>query len=158
MNSCPCGWQGHANGRCRCTPEQVRRYRGKVSGPILDRLDLLIEVPALAAETLAQPRVTGEPTARVRERVDAARLRQQERQGHSNAALAAENMERHVEASAEAVQLLRQAAERLSLSARSWHRTLKVARTIADLAGSVGVDKPHLAEALQYRRPFTETP
>jgi magnesium chelatase family protein len=157
MNPCPCGWQGHPNGRCHCTPEQIRRYRGRLSGPILDRLDLLIEVPALSTDILAQVG-GGEDSASVRERVEAAMTRQSQRQGCANARLGPGDTEQYANASPEAICLLRQAAERLSLSARSWHRVLKVARTIADLAGSARIEKPHLAEALQYRRPFTESP
>jgi magnesium chelatase family protein len=157
MNPCPCGWQGHPNGRCRCTPEQIRRYRGRISGPILDRLDLLIEVPALPAETLAQSGARHESSAVVRERVWRAMARQYARQGCRNAHLGPEMVETHAHAGEDAIRLLRQASERLMLSARSWHRVLKVARTIADLAGSAGLDKTHVAEALQYRRPFTET-
>jgi magnesium chelatase family protein len=157
MNPCPCGWQGHPNGRCRCTPDQIRRYRGRISGPILDRLDLLIEVPALPTDTLSQSG-GGETSASVRARVEAALARQLQRQGQTNARLGPSAIDQYAQASPEAIQLLRQAAERLSLSARSWHRVLKVARTIADLAASSRIEKPHLAEALQYRRPFAEPP
>ncbi len=154
MNPCPCGWQGHPNGRCRCTPDQIHRYRSKISGPILDRMDLLIEVPALDTETLAGG--GGETSAAVERRVRQAHERQQQRQACSNARLEAGQVDTHMGATAEALALLQQAATRLNLSARSWHRTLKVARTIADLAGHEALEKSHLAEALQYRRPFLE--
>ncbi|MDR0672975.1 MAG: YifB family Mg chelatase-like AAA ATPase [Zoogloeaceae bacterium] len=157
MNPCPCGWQGHPNGRCRCSPDRVERYRSRISGPILDRMDLLIEVPALPAETLAQAG-GGESSARVRARVAAAVARQQARQGVENARLGPENIERHAAMRPEAATLMTQAAARLNLTARSWHRVIKVARTIADLAESVGIEKKHLAEALQYRRPFIGSP
>ena len=157
MNPCPCGWQGHPNGRCRCTPDQIRRYRSRISGPILDRMDLLIEVPALDADTLARAG-GGESSASVRPRVEAALTLQQQRQGCCNARLEPGQVESRAEATGEALGLLQQAAARLDLSARSWHRVLKVARTIADLAGSPRVEKLHLAEALQYRRPFNENP
>ncbi|WP_303786303.1 YifB family Mg chelatase-like AAA ATPase [Azovibrio restrictus] len=155
MNPCPCGWQGHPNGRCRCTPDQIRRYRSKISGPILDRMDLIVEVPALPPETLAQTG-TGEASATVRQRVAAALSRQQQRQGVANARLGPAQADTHLRPEADALALLQQAAVRLDLSARSWHRVLKVARTIADLADSPSIRKIHLAEALQYRRPFSE--
>jgi magnesium chelatase family protein len=156
MNPCPCGWQGHPNGRCHCSPDKIQRYRGRISGPILDRMDLLIEVPALPAETLAQTG-GGESSTQIRTRVTAATARQRARQGVANARLGPENIERHAAMSAEAANLLTHAAARLDLTARSWHRVIKVARTIADLAMSVGIEKNHLAEALQYRRPFIES-
>ena len=151
MNPCPCGYLGHPNGRCRCTPDQVARYRRKISGPLLDRFDLQIEVPDVPQEDLTGG-ATGEPSAAVRARVAAARDRQLERQGKANVALAASEMDRHCAPEARGAAVLRQAIGRLSLSARGYHRVLKVARTIADLAGAKRIASDHIAEAIQYRR------
>ncbi|HZX33023.1 MAG TPA: YifB family Mg chelatase-like AAA ATPase [Rhodocyclaceae bacterium] len=151
MNPCPCGWQGHPNQKCRCSPEQVARYRGKISGPLLDRIDLQIEVPALPAETL-QAKAEGEPSANVRQRVEAAIQRQQDRQGKPNARLTVAEVESHCQPDTKGADLLKQAMARLDLSARAYHRILKVARTIADLSGSPAIAAPHIAEAIQYRR------
>jgi len=151
MNPCPCGFLGHGNGKCRCTPDQVARYRGKLSGPFLDRIDLLIEVPALPADALAgQP--DGENSSSVRQRVEAALERQQARQGKPNARLSAAEVDARCAPDDSGGKLLKQATTQLDLSARAWHRILKVARTIADLAGSEAVRAPHVAEAIQYRR------
>ena len=151
MNPCPCGYLGHANGKCRCTPGQVARYRGKISGPLLDRIDLQIEVPALAeAELTGQ--AAGEPSAAIRGRVEAAYARQQSRQGKANADLTTKEIECFCQPDAAGDALLKLAIGRLSLSARAYHRVLKVARTIADLAGSEGIGSAHIAEAIQYRR------
>lgn len=153
MNPCPCGWLGSARA-CRCTPEQVARYQGRLSGPLLDRIDLHVEVPAIApAELLDAP--AGEPTQRVQSRCAAARARAMERQAKDNHALHGEEIDRHAALSASAGAFLRQAAGRLGWSARSTHRVLKVARTIADLAGSAAVEAVHVAEAVQYRRGLT---
>lgn len=151
MNPCPCGWLGHANGKCRCTPDQVARYRGKISGPLLDRIDLQIEVPALASEAL-QGAADGEPSAKVRLRVENALARQQARQGKANARLTAAEIDCFCIPDAAASTLLKQAMARLDLSARAYHRILKVARTIADLAGNADITAAHVAEAVQYRR------
>ena len=151
MNPCPCGYLGHANGKCRCTPDQVARYRGKISGPLLDRIDLQIEVPALAeAELTGQ--VAGEPSAAIRGRVETAYARQQTRQGKTNADLTSKEIECYCQPDEAGEALLKLAIGRLSLSARAYHRVLKVARTIADLAGSEGIASSHIAEAIQYRR------
>jgi len=155
MNPCPCGWLGHASGRCRCAPDQVARYRGHVSGPLIDRLDLAIEVPAVAAEALALSggvQGDGETSATVSARVATAHRRQVERQGKANARLAAAEVAQHCRPEAAAERLLAQAMARLSLSARAYHRILKVARTIADLAGSDALVAEHVAEAIQFRR------
>jgi magnesium chelatase family protein len=151
MNPCPCGFHGDASGKCRCTPDQVARYRGRLSGPLLDRIDLLIEVPALPSSQLSDP-PEGESSATVRQRVSAAHARQQLRQGRSNAELAIADIDRHCQPDAAGQRLLSQAGERLGLSARAWHRVLKVARTIADLAASNTITASHVAEAIQYRR------
>jgi magnesium chelatase family protein len=155
MNPCPCGWLGHASARCTCSLEQVRRYRSRVSGALYDRIDMAIEVPAVAASEMGAKSVpTGniETSSTVRQRVGAAHARQIERQGKANARLTAGEVDRHCERSPRAETLLAQAMSRLSLSARGYHRVLKVARTIADLQGSPSVEPAHVAEAIAYRR------
>ncbi|NSL55754.1 YifB family Mg chelatase-like AAA ATPase [Uliginosibacterium aquaticum] len=151
MNPCPCGFLGHPKRACRCTPDQVARYRGKLSGPLLDRIDLTMEVGSLSADEL-QTAPTGEATSAVRTRVIAAHARQHARQGKANAHLAAGEIETHCVADDKAKALLRQAIERLGLSARAYHRSLRVARSIADLAGAEVIGAAHVAEAVQYRR------
>jgi magnesium chelatase family protein len=153
MNPCPCGWRGDASGRCACTPDQVARYRGRLSGPLLDRIDLVIDVPAPPAEALALSANAPAPeSAQVRERVAEARERQRARQVAPNARLDAPGVARHCVPSESAQRLLAQAQRRLALSARGYHRVAKVARTIADLAGSEAIDAAHVAEAIGYRR------
>ena len=149
MNPCPCGH--HPAARCRCTPDQISRYRGRLSGPLLDRIDLLIEVPAVPAEQLATA-ADGEPSAQVRARVVSAMTRQQSRQAVSNARLNTAAIDRHCQPDEAGSLLLQRASAQLGLSARAWHRILKVARTIADLAGSDIIGASHIAEAIQYRR------
>jgi magnesium chelatase family protein len=151
MNPCPCGYLGHPGGKCRCTPDQVVRYRGKLSGPLLDRIDMHIEVPAVPeGDLLAQP--GGEASATVRARVERARGRAVARQGKANAELAAPEVDRLCGADAQAQALLKHAIARLDLSARAFHRILKLARTIADVADSDTIASNHVAEAIQYRR------
>ena len=151
MNPCPCGYLGEA--RCRCTPDQVARYRGKLSGPFLDRIDLMVEVPAVTEADLAA-RGGGESSAVVRERVVRARGIQLARQGRINAQLTAAEVDRHCLPDCAGAQLLKQAMVRLGLSARAYHRVLKVARSIADLAGVEHIGGAQVAEAIQYRRGF----
>ena len=150
MNPCPCGYLGHYSGRCRCTPDQVQRYRSRISGPLLDRIDLHVEVPTMRERELADAQA-GEPSRAVQMRVEAARAKQLERQGVPNARLEGGAIERHCAADDAALELLRQAISRLALSARGFHRVLNAARTIADLAGSERLRTLHVAEALQYR-------
>ena len=151
MNPCPCGWQGHPAGKCRCTPDQVARYRGKLSGPLLDRIDLMLDVPAVAEADLSA-RGDGESSTMVRTRVTAARTVQLERQGKPNALLSPDDVERYARPDDAGAQLLKQAMARLSLTARAYHRILKVARSIADLAGTQQINSAHVAEAIHYRR------
>ncbi len=153
MNPCACGYLGHPSGRCRCTPERIARYRGRISGPLLDRIDIQIEVPSLPESIVgASPSMRAEPTRTVRARVEAACVRQHERQNTRNALLSAAEAERFCALDADAEALLKRAFVKLSLSARAYHRTLKVARTIADLAGSHAIAASHVAEAIAYRR------
>lgn len=151
MNPCPCGYLGHYNNQCRCTPDQVARYRGRISGPLLDRIDLHLEVPALREDELTAA-ANGEASDRIRARVEAARQRQMARQGKPNAQLGSKEIDTHCAPDEAGAALLKQAIARLNLSARAYHRILKVARSIADLAGSASVQSHHIAEAIQYRR------
>jgi magnesium chelatase family protein len=150
MNPCPCGYLGSRQKMCRCTPDQVARYQSKLSGPLLDRIDLHLEVPSVPADELmhAGP---GESSAAIRARCIAARERALARQGKPNQALQGQELDAHAGLEDAAVQFLQQAALRLGWSARGTHRTLRVARTIADLAGQTRIGVSHVAEALQYR-------
>ncbi len=149
MNPCPCGYLGDPSGRCRCTPEQVQRYRGKLSGPLLDRIDLHVSV--LRESTSLQPGHGETATAEVSERVGAARQRQLARQGCANAHLDLQAMHRNCALAEADRRWLEAAGERLELSLRALHRILKVARTLADLERIDAIERRHLAEALQYR-------
>ena len=152
MNPCPCGHHGNPLKACRCTPEQVARYQGRLSGPLLDRIDVQVEVPVVPPEVLARS-PEGETTAQVAERVHAARERQRARQGTVlNAALAGQALDELVRPAPEALQFLQAACTRLGWSGRAFHRVLRLARTIADLAGEDTVSQRHMAEAIQYRR------
>jgi magnesium chelatase family protein len=156
MNPCPCGYLGAAHRACRCTPEQVARYQGKLSGPLLDRIDLHVEVPALPPEQLLMT-PPGESTETIRARCEAARGRAVARQGKSNCALQGKEIDAHAGLDEAAVKFLNVAAARLGWSARSTHRALKVARTIADLACAQATQVAHVAEAVQYRRALAAT-
>ena len=151
MNPCPCGYHGSTQHRCRCTPDQISRYRGKISGPLLDRIDLVIEVPALNETELMQ-QSQGETSAAIQERVQAAYARQQQRQHCANAELQGKSLEAVTTLDTSAEHMLKQAIQHLKLSARAYHRVLKVARTIADLGGREAINSSDIAEAVQYRR------
>ena len=151
MNPCPCGWAGDASGRCRCPGDAIARYRGKLSGPLLDRIDLHVEVPRLPPAQLRADGPAGEPTAVVRARVEAARAIALSRAGVANARLGQAGTREACRLAPPDQALLERAIETLGLSARSMQRVLRVARTIADLAGSPGIGTAHLTEALGYR-------
>lgn len=152
MNPCPCGWAGDPSGRCHCSAEQVGRYRSRISGPLLDRIDLQIEVPRVQAIELRPDAAPGESSASVRERVQTARMRQLQRAGRLNSALGQAEMVAHCRLAMPDQLLLERAVERLQLSARASQRILRVARTIADLAGAEAIGSAHIAEAIGYRR------
>ena len=150
MNPCPCGYDGDASGRCRCRPEQIKRYQDKLSGPLLDRIDLHITVPALPIADL-QNTQAGETSEQVRIRVSAAHKRQLARQQKVNNELSPSELDKYIRLGDAEKQLLQLAQQRLNLSARGYHRVLRVARTIADLAASEGITSAHVSEALSYR-------
>ena len=152
MNPCPCGWAGDPSARCRCSSDMVTRYRAKISGPLLDRIDLHVEVPRLPPAQLRPDAPDGESSATVRARVDAARALQHARSGKPNAQMTQAETMAHCRLTAADQTLLERAIDRLQLSARSMHRILRVARTIADLDASADIASAHLAEALGYRR------
>jgi magnesium chelatase family protein len=155
MNPCPCGYLGHSANKCRCTPDIVARYQDKISGPLLDRIDMQIQVGALPhVELLKQ--ADGEASSAIAARVEQAFDRQVTRQGKGNHGLSTTEIDAHCRPDDAGEQLLRTAMTRLNWSARAYHRVLKVARTIADLAGAATIGQPHVAEAIQYRRALRE--
>ncbi|KVH68133.1 YifB family Mg chelatase-like AAA ATPase [Burkholderia cepacia] len=156
MNPCPCGWHGDPSGRCRCTPDVAARYLRKLSGPLVDRIDIQIDLPALSpAELASRATAPGEPSAAVAARVAHARALQLDRQGKTNHMLSGRETDDLCRPTDEGERLLREAGERFGWSARAYFRVLKVARTIADLAGDPLPTAAQIAEAIRYRRALT---
>ena len=154
MNPCKCGWYGDSSGRCKCSERAVAEYRGRISGPLLDRIDIVVEVPAVHFEEL-RTRAEAEPSGEVKKRVDAARERQHQRFGSNskmcNARMGPDEMRKFCELDESSAELMKQAFDAMGLTARSYDRILKVARTIADLDASEEIQPQHIAEAIQYR-------
>ena len=154
MNPCKCGWYGHPSGRCRCSANEVRAYHSRISGPLLDRIDIIVEAPALEYEELKN-RAPAESSAEIKKRVNKARARQQERFAGtdiaSNAGMTTKALNTYCALTPECEELMRQAFDSMGLTARSYDRILRVARTIADLEGAEDIGAEHIAEAIQYR-------
>jgi len=155
MNPCPCGWLGHASGKCRCTQEAAQRYQDRISGPLLDRIDIQLTVAAMPAESIGA-QADGESSAEIAARVAQAHAVQLARQGKPNQRLQPRDIDRWCRPDAAGERLLRAAMQQLHWSARAYHRVLKVARTVADLGGAEHVAAKHIAEAIQYRRALRE--
>lgn len=149
MNPCPCGFQGSE--RCRCTPDQIRRYRDKISGPLLDRIDLQVDIPSLPSDKLVEGITDGDNSDTVYQRVQRARQHQLDRAGKVNAQMSNRDVVKHCALNDPQKLLLQRAINQLGLSARAFHRILKVTRTIADLDDSATLNTDHLTEALGYR-------
>ena len=154
MNPCKCGWYGHPSGRCRCSERDIRRYHSRISGPLLDRIDIIVEVPALDFEELKR-RAPAESSAEIKKRVDAARSIQRRRYmddgSMCNAHIGSRELRDFCALSPECEELMHSAFDAMGLSARSYDRILRVARTIADLEGEKDIGVSHIAEAIQYR-------
>ena len=152
MNPCPCGYLGDQDHHCRCTPDQIQRYRQRISGPLLDRIDLQLQVQRISATALLKEETRGERSATVRERVSSCQARQRQRQGCTNDQLSNQALMQACQLDREGEQLVTKAADSLHLSMRAVHRLLRVARTLADMEQKEQVAPPHLTEALAYRR------
>lgn len=154
MNPCKCGWYGDPSGRCHCSQQSVENYQSRISGPMLDRIDIIVEVPAVHFEDLRN-RAEAEPSAAIKDRVNQARTRQIERFGDSsgmcNARMGPQEMREYCRLDEQCAAIMKQAFDTMGLTARSYDRILRVARTVADLDGSEQIQLPHLAEAIQYR-------
>src|SRR5512135_3261613 len=154
LNPCKCGFHGHPFHQCLCSPHQIQTYRSKVSGPLMDRIDIHIEVPAIKFNEISSD-VQGEPSAAIRDRVTRARAMQQERfrsDGiYANAHMKPRHIRKYCKIDSQCQSLMEKAMNRLGLSARAYNRVLKVARTIADLEGSEALSAQHISEAIQYR-------
>lgn len=154
MNPCPCGWRGHGTKSCSCTPDRVMRYRSKISGPFLDRLDLHIALHAGGYDWLAQP--AGEASATIRQRVQRCCQQQYGRQGCLNALLSAAQVQVYCQLDTAGTRLLRQSSQHWAWSSRAVHRLLRVARTLADMVGTSDIQVQQLAEAIQYRQAWPD--
>ena len=154
MNPCKCGWYGDESDRCTCSPNTIRAYRGRISGPLLDRIDIIVEVPAVKFEDLRR-REEAEPSSAIKERVNAARQIQNhrfgEQTGRCNARMDQDDLRRFCQLDAKSASLMRRAFDTFGMTARSYDKILKLARTIADLAGSADIQSMHIAEAIRYR-------
>ena len=152
MNPCPCGYAGSPRDNCRCSHQQIQRYLNKLSGPLLDRIDMQVEVPSLPHEVLSSRSIDNQQqSTTVKERVIAARARQQARQGKCNRELTVSEIQKYCILDANSERLMKQVVDKFNLSARVYHRIIKVARTIADIEELDSISSTHLSEALTYR-------